>query len=269
MRPEAILLLHWHSNCFRVNMIWHGVTLSIPQLVPGCLVPSPPAERVATHPSRPYFLPPSLNITLFCPTRNWRGFLPDSSTLWTVKLSCQQPSLPIQQSTPSTNLHFHQRFCSIFPPPFLHQRIENQINLYLKFNKQFDFEDDMQRTKANFAGGYMYLGIFKHSLEKKKQNLKNDQNNCPQQNYVLLQKTVQPFLINRALLQKYWSQTVRNTFSCSGQIQLIILEKYCTRKSAPWQSSSAAGESKCSSSAEQWGRIAKFWSKIKRGQRLS
>ena len=81
--------LRWH----------HPVDTSI-----GCLIPFPARADL----SQPYFLPPSLNITLFCPTWNWRWFLQDSSPLWTVKLSCQQPLL-ISQSTCDQ---------SSFPPHF-------------------------------------------------------------------------------------------------------------------------------------------------------
>ena len=129
-----------------------------------------PASSGPIHPSQPYFLPPSLNITLFCPTWNWRCFLPDSSTLWTVKLSCQHPpshptinSPPIFISTPIL-LHF-LNVAPLLPPLPPAQRIEKQINLYLKFNKQFDFEDDMQRTKANFAG--CVFGNFQTLAEEK------------------------------------------------------------------------------------------------------
>ena len=69
----------------------------------------------------------------------------------------------------ATNLHFHPDFAPFSkrrPPPLPPaQRIEKQINLYLKFNKQFDFEDDMQRTKANFAG--CVFGNFQTLAEEK------------------------------------------------------------------------------------------------------
>ena len=91
-----------YSNWPSENMIWDGITLSMPQLAALSLFPREPI--CLSH----YFLPPSLNITLFCPTWNWRWFLQDSSPLWTVKLSCQQPLL-ISQSTCDQ---------SSFPPHF-------------------------------------------------------------------------------------------------------------------------------------------------------
>ena len=71
---------------------------------------------------------------------------------------CEQSNCPVTtrlSSNRATDLHFHRillHFLNTPPSPSSSPRIESQINLYLKFNKQFDFEDDMQRTKANFAG---------------------------------------------------------------------------------------------------------------------
>ena len=72
---------------------------------------------------------------------------------------CEQSNCPVTTRLSSVAIKSCHR--SSFPPHFApfskhspssSPRIESQINLYLKFNKQFDFEDDMQRTKANFAG---------------------------------------------------------------------------------------------------------------------
>ena len=145
---------------------------------------------MGTDPSPPYFLPPSLNITLFCPTWNWsllfaRFINPVNSQ---IVLSAP-PSHPTINSPPifiSANILLHFQNVPPSSSSSFPQRIENQINLYLKFNKQFDFEDDMQRTKANFAG--CVFGNFQTLAGKKKHNLLINSNHAYcQQDYAFWQ----------------------------------------------------------------------------------
>ena len=106
---------------------------------------------------------------------------------------CEQSNCPVTTRLSSVAIKSCHR--SSFPPHFApfskhspssSPRIESQINLYLKFNKQFDFEDDMQRTKANFAG--CVFGNFQTLAGKKKHNLLiNSNHDYCQQDYAFWQ----------------------------------------------------------------------------------
>ena len=112
--PKLCQWSHSRGQIFGLNiqirqwwMKQDDMTLSITKLVGHCLI------HFSLEARSVFFLPPSLNRTLFCPTWNWRRFLPDSSPLWTVKLSRHHPALICgNQIVPP--IFISTAFCSIF-----------------------------------------------------------------------------------------------------------------------------------------------------------